>query len=146
MVRTRILPLYTIVVSVPYLISSANWVLGELGSCLPEEMSAYVYSQLLMAEMSADVYSQLLMALVMPDKQDTSCYPVRNDYMSPDFLPLLQVIVSNIGNDENDSPILFQLLSSIMETGEEKVSVLIPHTIPSIMGSVSKWLTSNLEP
>ncbi|MCI23740.1 armadillo/beta-catenin-like repeat protein, partial [Trifolium medium] len=98
------------------------------------------------------------MALVMPDKQDTSCYPVRvsaagaittlldNDYMPPDFLPLLQVIVSNIGNDENDSSILFQLLSSIMETGEEKVSVHIPHIIPSLAGSVSKWLTSNLEP
>lgn len=27
--------------------------------------------------MSADVYSQLLMALVMPDKHDISCYPVR---------------------------------------------------------------------
>ncbi|CAJ2645428.1 unnamed protein product [Trifolium pratense] len=66
--------------------------------------------------------------------------------MPPDFLPLLQVIVSNIGIDENDSSILFQLLSSIMETGEEKVSVHIPHTIPSIVGSVSKWLTSNLEP
>ncbi|CAJ2650143.1 importin beta-like SAD2 homolog [Trifolium pratense] len=145
LIRTRILPLYTIAVSVPHLIASANWVLGELGSCLPEEMSA-------------DVYSQLLMALVMPDKQDTSCYPVRvsaagaittlldNDYMPPDFLPLLQVIVSNIGNDENDSSILFQLLSSIMETGEEKVSVHIPHIIPSLAGSVSKWLTSNLEP
>ncbi|KAK2358448.1 ARM repeat superfamily protein [Trifolium repens] len=145
LVRTRILPLYTVAVSIPHLIASANWVLGELGSCLPEEMSA-------------DVYSQLLMALVMPDKQDTSCYPVRvsaagaittlldNDYMPPDFLPVLQVIVSNIGNDESDSSILFQLLSSIMETGEEKVSVHIPHIIPSLVGSVSKWLTSNLEP
>ncbi|CAK8563851.1 unnamed protein product [Lathyrus sativus] len=145
LIRTRILPLYTIAVSVPHLIASANWVLGELGSCLPEEMSA-------------DVYSQLLMALVMPDKQDTSCYPVRvsaagaittlldNDYMPPDFLPLLQVIVGNIGNDENDSSILFQLLSSIMEVGEEKISVHIPHIIPSLVGSVSKWLTSNLEP
>jgi hypothetical protein len=66
--------------------------------------------------------------------------------MPPDFLPVLQVIVSNIGNDENDSSILFQLLSSIMETGEEKVSVHIPHIIPSLVGSVSKWLTSNLEP
>lgn len=28
-------------------------------------------------EMSADVYSKLLMALVMPDQQETSCYPVR---------------------------------------------------------------------
>ncbi|XP_004508096.1 uncharacterized protein [Cicer arietinum] len=145
LIRTRILPLYTVAVSVPHLIASANWVLGELGSCLPEEMSA-------------DVYSQLLMALVMPDKQDTSCYPVRvsaagaittlldNDYMPPDFLPLLQVIVTNIGNDENDSSILFQLLSSIMEVGDEKVAVHIPHIIPSLVGSVSKWLTSDLEP
>jgi hypothetical protein len=66
--------------------------------------------------------------------------------MPPDFLPVLQVIVSNIGNDENDSSILFQLLSSIMETGEEKVLVHIPHIIPSLVGSVSKWLISNLEP
>jgi hypothetical protein len=27
--------------------------------------------------MSADVYSSLLKALAMPDKEDTSCYPVR---------------------------------------------------------------------
>jgi hypothetical protein len=36
LVRTRILPLYTVAVSIPHLIASANWVLGELGSCLPE--------------------------------------------------------------------------------------------------------------
>ncbi|KAL5066213.1 hypothetical protein RYX36_027950, partial [Vicia faba] len=34
----QILPLYTIVVSVPHLIASENWVLGELGSCLSEVM------------------------------------------------------------------------------------------------------------
>lgn len=32
---------------------------------------------MLFQEMSADVYSQLLKALVMPDKLDLSCYPVR---------------------------------------------------------------------
>ncbi|KHN28171.1 hypothetical protein glysoja_023989 [Glycine soja] len=147
LVRTRILPLYAIAVSLPYLVASANWVLGELGSCLPEEMST-------------DVYSQLLMALVMPDRQGPSCYPVRisaagaittlldNDYLPPDFLPLLQVIVGNIGNDENESEssILFQLLSSIMEAGDEKVAVHIPLIVSSIVGPVSKWLTSNLEP
>lgn len=36
LICTRILPLYTVAVSVPYLVASANWVLGELGSCLPE--------------------------------------------------------------------------------------------------------------
>ncbi|KAK7264768.1 hypothetical protein RJT34_32378 [Clitoria ternatea] len=145
LVCTRILPLYTMTVPLPYLVASANWVLGELGSCLPEEMSP-------------DVYSQLLRALGMPDNLDTSCYPVRvsaagaittlldNDYMPPDFLPLLQVIVGNIGNDESESSILFQLLSSIMETGDEKVAVHIPHIVPSLVVQVTKWLNSNLEP
>ncbi|KAK7388057.1 hypothetical protein VNO78_22860 [Psophocarpus tetragonolobus] len=147
LVRTRIMPLYTVAMSLPYLVASANWVLGELGSCLPEEMST-------------DVYSQLLMALVMPDMQGPSCYPVRvsaagaittlldNDYMPPDFLPLLQVIVSNIGNNEgeSESSLLFQLLSSIMEAGDEKVAIHIPHIVSSIVGPVSKWLTANLEP
>ncbi|XP_019464240.1 PREDICTED: importin beta-like SAD2 homolog isoform X1 [Lupinus angustifolius] len=145
LIRTRILPLYTVAASLPYLVASANWVLGELGSCLPEDMSA-------------DVYSQLLMALVMPDQQDTSCYPVRvsaagaittlldNDYMPPDFLPLLQVIVGNIGNDESESSILFQLISSIVESGDEKVAVHVPHIVSSLLAPVSKWLTPDLEP
>ncbi|XP_047169798.1 importin beta-like SAD2 isoform X1 [Vigna umbellata] len=149
LVRTRILPLYTVAVSQPYLVASANWILGELGSCLPEEMCA-------------DVYYQLLMALVMPDRQGPSCYPVRvsaagaistlldNDYMPPEFLPLLQVIIGSIAKDEieneSESSILFQLLSSIMEAGDEKVAVHIPHIVSSIVGSVSKWLTVNMEP
>ncbi|KAL9325705.1 hypothetical protein ACSQ67_006350 [Phaseolus vulgaris] len=145
LVRTRILPLYTVAVSLPFLVASANWILGELGSCLPEEMCT-------------DVYSQLLMALVMPDSQGPSCYPVRisaagaittlldNDYMPPDFLPVLQVIVGSIGKDESESSILFQLLSSIMEAGDEKVAVHIPHIVSSIVGSVSKCLTVNMEP
>ncbi|MED6120292.1 hypothetical protein PIB30_019443 [Stylosanthes scabra] len=145
LLRTRILPLYAIAVSVPYLVASANWVLGELGSCLPEEMSA-------------DVYSQLLMALIMPDKQDVSCYPVRissagaittlldNEYMPPDFLPLVQVIIGNIGNDESENSILLQLLSSVMEAGDEELAVHIPHIVSSLVGPVSKWLTPNPEP
>ncbi|PNX90517.1 arm repeat superfamily protein, partial [Trifolium pratense] len=95
----------------------------------------------LMTSLSRD-----LMSILTSLSFDCTVTQEDNDYMPPDFLPLLQVIVSNIGIDENDSSILFQLLSSIMETGEEKVSVHIPHTIPSIVGSVSKWLTSNLEP
>lgn len=78
------------------------------------------------------------------------CFLFQNDYMPPDFLPLLQVIVGNIGNDEteseSESSILFQLLSSIMEAGDEKVAVHIPHIVSSIVSPVSKWLTSNLEP
>ena len=32
----RVLPLYKLSTPVPYLLASANWVLGELASCLPE--------------------------------------------------------------------------------------------------------------
>ncbi|XP_054821920.1 importin beta-like SAD2 homolog isoform X2 [Prosopis cineraria] len=145
LVQTRILPLYTLAVCLPYLVASANWVLGELGSCLPEEMSA-------------DVYSQLLKALVMPDKQDLSCYPVRvsaagaiitlidNDYMPPEWLPLLQVVIGNIGNDDNESSILYQLLSSLIEAGDEKIAIHVPFLVSSLVAAVSKCIIPNLEP
>ncbi|KAL5063980.1 hypothetical protein RYX36_025717 [Vicia faba] len=38
LIQKRILSVYTIAVSVPHLIASENWVLGELGSCLLEVM------------------------------------------------------------------------------------------------------------
>lgn len=36
LIRTRVLPLYAVSMFLPYLVASANWVLGELASCLPE--------------------------------------------------------------------------------------------------------------
>lgn len=75
-----------------------------------------------------------------------SSFSVQNDYMPPDFLPLLQVIVSNIGNDESESSILFQLISSIVETSDEQVAVHIPHIVSSLVGPISKLLTPCLEP
>lgn len=36
LIRNRVLPLYAMSMCPPYLVASANWVLGELGSCLPE--------------------------------------------------------------------------------------------------------------
>lgn len=36
LVRTRVLPLYKESLCQPYLIASANWVLGELSPCIPE--------------------------------------------------------------------------------------------------------------
>ncbi|XP_019161856.1 PREDICTED: uncharacterized protein LOC109158402 [Ipomoea nil] len=63
LLQTRLLPLYRAPLPEPHLIASANWVLGELASCLPEEMSA-------------DIYSALMEAFITPDR-DISCYPVR---------------------------------------------------------------------
>ncbi|XP_062143385.1 importin beta-like SAD2 homolog isoform X2 [Alnus glutinosa] len=145
LVCTRVLPLYKMSVCLPYLVASANWVLGELAPCLPEEMSA-------------DVYSSLLKALAMPDKEDTSCYPVRvsaagaiaklleNDYAPPEWLPLLEVVIGRISNRDEESSILCQLLSSIVEAGDENVAFHIPYIVSSLVGAISKLIPANPEP
>ncbi|XP_061992320.1 importin beta-like SAD2 isoform X2 [Rosa rugosa] len=144
LVRSRLLPLYNLSVGPP-LVAAANWVLGELASCLPEDMSA-------------DVYSSLLKALAMPDSSDTSCYPVRvsaaaaivvlldNDYPPPEWLPLLQVVIGRIGRNEEENSILFQLLSSVVEAGNENVAVHIPYIISSLVVEISKCMPPGLEP
>ncbi|XP_062109375.1 uncharacterized protein LOC133819997 [Humulus lupulus] len=145
LVQMRLLPLYKLSVCLPYLVAPANWVLGELASCLPEEMSA-------------DVYSSLLHALAMLDNGDTSCYPVRvsaagaiaelleNDYLPPDWLPLLQVVLGRISNDDEDSSILFQLLSSVVEAGNENVAIHIPFIVSSLAGAISNCIPPHPEP
>ncbi|KAL7178394.1 hypothetical protein ACSBR2_031525 [Camellia fascicularis] len=145
LVRMRVLPLYTISTCLPYLIASANWVLGELASCLPEEMSA-------------DIYSSLVKALSMPDMGDISCYPVRvsaagaitelveNDYLPPEWLPLLQIVVSRIADEGEETSILFQLLGTLVEAGNEHVSLHIPYIILSLVGTISKCIPPNPEP
>ncbi|KAJ0034879.1 hypothetical protein Pint_24242 [Pistacia integerrima] len=145
LVRNRVLPLYAMSVCLPYLVASANWVLGELGSCLPEDMSA-------------DIYSSLLKALTMPDKGDTSFYPVRvsaagaiigileNDYLPPEWYPLLQVVVGSIGNEDEENSILFELLSSVVGAANENVIDHIPVIISSLVGAISKHIHPNSEP
>ncbi|XP_022138528.1 importin beta-like SAD2 homolog isoform X2 [Momordica charantia] len=145
LIRTRVLPLYAVSMFLPYLVASANWVLGELASCLPEELCA-------------DIYSSLVKALSMSDKEEISFYPVRvsaagaipklleNDYFPPEWLPLLQVVIGGIGQDDGENSILFQLLSSMVEAGNENVAVHIPHIILPLVGPISKSIPPNLEP
>ncbi|XP_031396138.1 importin beta-like SAD2 homolog isoform X3 [Punica granatum] len=145
LLRSRLLPLYTIPEQVPYLIASANWVLGELASCLPDEMSS-------------DIYSSLLKALAMVDTADTTCYPVRvsaagaisqlleNDYQPSEWMPLLNIVIGRIGYEDEESCILFKLLSSVVESGNENVTVHIPDIISSLVGAIVKYLPPNMEP
>lgn len=145
LVHTRVLPLYSFSFCPPYLVAAASWLLGELASCLPEEMSA-------------DIYASLLKALAMPDKEDTSCYPVRvaaagaiaelleNEYLPPEWLPLLQVVISRVGNQDEENIILFQLLNSVVEAGNENVVVHIPHIISLLVDAISKSMHPSLEP
>ncbi|KAJ8766467.1 hypothetical protein K2173_022526 [Erythroxylum novogranatense] len=142
LICSRVLPLYTLSISSPYLIATANWVLGELASCLPQEMSA-------------DVYSSLLKALAIPNKGDISCYPVRvsaagaiselleNGYQPPEWLPLLQVIIGRINIEDEETSVLFQLLSSVVEVADENIADHIPYMVSSLVEALSKFAYSD---
>uniref|UniRef100_A0A1J3IUD6 Importin beta-like SAD2-like protein n=1 Tax=Noccaea caerulescens TaxID=107243 RepID=A0A1J3IUD6_NOCCA len=144
-VRTRVLPIYSTPGCSPYLVASANWVLGELAACLPEEMNA-------------DVFSSLLKALAMPDQVEISCYPVRvsaaggisslleNEYQPPEWLPLLLIIIGRIGNEEDEDSILFQLLRSVVESGGQDIATHIPYIISSLVNNMLNLMHPSEDP
>ncbi|XP_031112086.1 importin beta-like SAD2 homolog isoform X2 [Ipomoea triloba] len=144
LLQTRLLPLYRAPLPEPHLIASANWVLGELASCLPEEMSA-------------DIYSALMEAFITPDR-DISCYPVRvsaagaiaqlveNDYMPLEWLPLLQVIVGRISDVEEETSISLQLLGTLVEAGNENIAPHIPHVVTLLVMTILKHIPLDSEP
>lgn len=132
LIRSRVLPLYSASFCHPYLVASANWILGELVSCIPEEMSS-------------DIYTSLLKALTMEDMDDISCYPVRvsaagaiaqlveNDFFPPEWLPVLQHVVGRIRDNDEDTSVMFELLKTLVEAGGDIVAPHIPHII-SVLG------------
>ncbi|XP_023642078.1 uncharacterized protein LOC17893252 [Capsella rubella] len=144
-VRTRVLPIYSTPDVTPYLVASANWVLGELASCLPEEMNA-------------DIFSSLLKALAMPDQVEISCYPVRvsaaggigslleNEYQPPEWLPLLQIIIGRVGSEEDEDGILFQLLRSVIDSGSQDISTHIPYIVSSLVSNMLPFLHPSEDP
>lgn len=70
----------------------------------------------------------------------------QNDYAPPEWLPLLEGVIGRISNEDEESSILFQLLSSVVEAGDETVAVHIPYIVSSLVGAISKWIPANLEP
>ncbi|CAM8903078.1 unnamed protein product [Rhodiola kirilowii] len=138
LIRSRVLPLYTVSCA-PYLIGSANWVLGELASCLPQDMNG-------------DIYSSLLKVLVMPKYDDVSSYPVcvsvagaitnllESDYLPPEWLPVVQVVLNGFGQVDEIDCILFKLLSTIVEAGNENVAGHVTYVVSSLTGVITKYI------
>jgi hypothetical protein len=71
---------------------------------------------------------------------------LQNDYPPPEWLPLLQVVIGRIGSNEEENSILFQLLSSVVESGNENVAVHVPYIISSLVVEISKCMPPDLEP
>ncbi|KAD4385083.1 hypothetical protein E3N88_25251 [Mikania micrantha] len=145
LIRSRVLPLYTASFCHPYLVASANWILGELVSCLTQEMSP-------------DVYSFLLKALVMEDT-DISWYPVRisaagaiaqlveNDFSPPEWLPILQIVVDRITIDNDvEIPVMYELLKTLVEAGADAVAPHIPHIVSLLAQHILKHIPLISEP
>ncbi|KAH7678557.1 Armadillo-like helical-containing protein [Dioscorea alata] len=146
LLRNRVLPLYSLSLCSPYLVATANWILGELASCLPEEMNT-------------DIYSSLTKTLSLPDLEDISCYPVRasavgaiaalleNDYVPSDWQSLLQVLVERVTTtDENESSLIFLLLGNVVDAGKDNIAIHIPFVVSRIADTISKQLPPAPDP
>ena len=75
-----------------------------------------------------------------------SGFMVQNDYLPPEWLPILQVVVGGIGDEDEENSVLFQLLSTVVEAGNENVAVHLPHIISLLVGQISKSIPPNPEP
>ena len=72
---------------------------------------------------------------------------LQNDYLPPEWVPLMQVLVNMIyTEDENESTLLFQLLTTVVEVGDEKVACHIPAIISTVATAVSKHIPPTREP
>lgn len=59
----------------------------------------------------------------------------------------MQVLVNMINTeDENESTLLFQLLTTVVEVGHEKVACHIPAIISTVAAAVSKHMPPTREP
>jgi len=66
---------------------------------------------------------------------------LQNSYAPPDWLILLQAVVKRISTgDENESALLFKLLGTVVEGGQEKVLPHIPEIVSNIANTVMQLL------
>lgn len=65
--------------------------------------------------------------------------------MPPDWLPLLQLVVGRV-SDEEESALMFQLLGKLVEAGNENVAPHIPLIVSSLVETISKCIPPKPEP
>lgn len=146
LLQTRIFPLYAMVVPSPYVLANSNWLLGELASCLPEDMNE-------------DVYTALLKALLAPNTGGLSWRPVRasaagalssllqKEYKPRQWLPLLQAAVMGAKmQDEEDATLSLQLLGTAAEAGEDDVAPHVPAITAAVQGEILRHIPPHPEP
>ncbi|KAJ0970510.1 hypothetical protein J5N97_023387 [Dioscorea zingiberensis] len=117
------------------------------------------FAGLLKIEMNTDIYSSLMKALSMSDKQKINCYPViasaavsiaallENDFVPSDWQSLLQVLVERMDTtEENESSLIFPLLSNVVDAGKDNIAIHIPFVVSRITATISKHLPPAPDP
>ncbi|BBN00117.1 hypothetical protein MPTK1_1g26560 [Marchantia polymorpha subsp. ruderalis] len=146
LLQTRVFPLYTMGTPSPYVLANANWLLGELAACLPEELNE-------------DIYNALLKALLAPNVGDVSWRPVRasaagalstllqEEYKPVQWLPLLQAAVAGARMvEEGEATIALQLLANVAEAGEDHVAPHVPAITAAVQGEICRHIPPHPEP
>lgn len=91
--------------------------------------------------LSMDFTCHLEVGTMLVCHWDISLCLMQNGYAPPDWLVLLQVVMKRISvEDENESTLLFQLLGTIIESGQEKVLPHIPEIVSNIANTIMKLL------
>lgn len=146
LLQSRVLSLYSMASPSPFLLANANWVLGELASCLPEEMSK-------------EIYDSLLKAFLAPDVGDLTWRPVRasaaaalsallqEEFKPTEWLPLLQAAVIGARSEDNDeASVALQVLATAADAGEEDIVPHLPAIISAIRAELCKRIPCIPEP
>ncbi|KAK8954694.1 hypothetical protein KSP39_PZI001620 [Platanthera zijinensis] len=146
LIQHRVLPIFSLSPCSPYLLSTANWLLGELACCIPQAMSA-------------NIYNSLTKSLIMSDDGYFNYYPIRasattaitelinNHFFPPDWLPLLHILVNRLAAvGENESSLFFNLLSTVIEAGMDKVVAYIPIVVSNITDAILRNIPPAPEP
>lgn len=55
-------------------------------------------------------------------------------------------MVGRIGDEDEESSIIFQLLSTLVEAGNESVAPHIPYIVSLLVGTILKHIPANPEP
>lgn len=82
--------------------------------------------------------NHLLIFVYLTNVEFSLClFFLQNEYVPPDWLSVLEVVVNQIANGEkNESSFLFHLLGTAVEAGQNIISAHIPMLISSVVGAI----------
>ncbi|KAG6558222.1 hypothetical protein Mapa_000405 [Marchantia paleacea] len=139
-IHTRVMPIFSIATSSPYIVATACWLIGTLATCMPKMLNK-------------EVYSGLMKALLTPDQGEVSWRPVRTTaaramvillqemYMPLSWMPLLNGAVAGARILDVQGAILcFQLLSAFIEAGGPSIAHYVPSITSGVQQEISKYL------